>query len=384
MFKNVKPKWHIGIIALAITIVFFIFVAAPLQLQFGMWGLAITELGILFIGLLPIFLFKWKLNDLIPLKKIKLKQLIAISLFFTATYTVVNTVTVVTAYFFPEIMQVGSEMNEFYQTVPFILAIIIMSIMPGICEEVLHRGLILHTLRNRKNDMVIMILMAVLFGAFHLDPYRFLPTAIIGFILTYIMIKTENFFLPVIYHTANNAITVALSYGADTSQTVSMPLESIGIFLVFSALSPFLFYIGVKLLSNEKPNKKSKYAVLALTLLLPILGIGVLSLSLVREPITDFSFTEEVNRETPPKIFYADIEKENVYDLYVSMSDKTITVITAVTVEHEDGEIVWEIKGGDLFANKPTNLRTGKYRIIFTFDTQSELMISVEVSFAIK
>ena len=54
MFKNVKPKWHIGIIALAITIVFFIFVAAPLQLQFGMWGLAITELGILFIGLFPI------------------------------------------------------------------------------------------------------------------------------------------------------------------------------------------------------------------------------------------------------------------------------------------------------------------------------------------
>jgi len=325
---------------------------------------------------------QWKLNDLIPLKKIKLKQLIAISLFFIATYIIVNTVTIMTAYFFPEIMQVGSEMSEFYQTVPFILAVIIMSIMPGICEEVLHRGLILHTLRNRKNDMTIMILMAVLFGVFHLDPYRFLPTAIIGFILTYIMIKTENFFLPVIYHTANNAITVALSYGADTSQAVSMPLESIGIFLVFSALSPFLFYIGVKLLSNEKPNKKSKYAVLALTLLLPILGIGVLSL--VREPITDFSFTEEVNSETPPKIFYAAIEKESVYDLYVSMSEKTITVITSVTVEHEDGEIVWEIEGGDLFANQPTKLRTGKYRIIFTFDTQSKLMIPVEVSFAIK
>jgi len=67
---------------------------------------------------------QWKLNDLIPLKKIKLKQLIAISLFFIATYIIVNTVTIMTAYFFPEIMQVGSEMSEFYQTVPFILAVI--------------------------------------------------------------------------------------------------------------------------------------------------------------------------------------------------------------------------------------------------------------------
>ena len=78
------------------------------------------------------------------------------------------------------------------------------------------------------------------------------------------------------------------------------------------------------------------------------------------------------------------MRQREVYDLSVSISDKTITVTTYVRVEYEDNEIVWETGGSDLFANKPTTLRTGEYSVIFTFDTQSELIVPVDISFAIK
>ena len=279
----------------------------------------------------------------------------------------------------------GAGMADFYTTVPFALSITIMSVMPGICEEVLHRGLIQYTLKDVKSPLTIMFIMALIFGVFHLDMYRFLPSAIIGFALTYIMIKTENFLLPVVFHAVNNAVAVALSYGTSATPAVSIPLASIGIYLALSSLSPFLVYFGVKLLSTEKPKRKSIFITLALTLLLSATGIGILAFSPLRPPITDFTFTEYVNKETPPNIHSNIlIETEGVYDLSVLMSDVTITVITTVRVEHEDGEIVWEIGGADLFANRPTTLRTGLYNIIFTFETQSEQKIPVDISFAIK
>jgi hypothetical protein len=387
MFENVKPKWYIGISTFLITIVFFIFVAAPLQIHLGMWGLAVTQLGILIFALIPVFLFKWKLSDVMPLKKVTAKQLIAVLLLLIATFFVANTVSIATSYLFPESAQLGADITDFFTTTPFIISLIIISVITGICEEVLHRGVIQHTLKNIKSEWMIMFIMAVIFGVFHLSPFRFFPTAIIGFVLTYIMIKTGNFLMPVIYHAVHNGIGFVIGYGADTSQAAIIPLESIGIFLILSSLSPFLYYAGVKLLNNEKPNKKMKYAAIAITLILPILGIGIFALSPTntRAYVTNFSMKPYVNNETPPNVFgNIIIENDGMYDLYVSITDKTHTVITAVRVEHEDGEIIWEFGASEFFGNRITNLRTGVYSVTFTYESQSEQMTQVEITFSIR
>jgi len=160
---------------------------------------------------------------------------------------------------------------------------------------------------------------------------------------------------------------------------------SVGIFLILSALSPFLIYIGVKLFNTEILKKKAIITVIVSTLVLLSLGIGILVPALTRTPVTNFSFTENVNNETPPSVHgNIRIENEGMYDLHVSMTDKTHTVKITVRVEHEDGEIMWETGGYDMFANKPTLLRTGIYNIIFIYETQSESIIPVEISFAIR
>jgi len=116
----------------------------------------------------------------------------------------------------------GFSRGECQLSVPLVLSVAIMGVMPGICEEVLHRGLILHTLKNQKNDTVKIILMAAIFGVFHIDPYRFLPTALIGLVLSYIMIKTENILLPVLLHFANKFGNILTLFDTKTKKTIDM------------------------------------------------------------------------------------------------------------------------------------------------------------------
>ena len=46
--------------------------------------------------------------------------------------------------------------------------------------------------------------MGIIFGLFHGSVWRFLPTAILGGVLTYIMLETENMFYPALFHFTNN------------------------------------------------------------------------------------------------------------------------------------------------------------------------------------
>ncbi len=284
--SKIKPKWYIGIGVFVLVVLFLMYLATPIQANWGMWGLAVTELILLLFALLPVFLFKWKLSEVFPLKKIRLKQLLAVLLLYAATFIVSSVVAMITSYFFPNAIEVSKGIASFSTSTPFVISLLVMAVLPAICEEALHRGFILHTVRLKKHELLTMLIMAVIFGVFHLDFYRFLPTAILGFILTYIMIKTENFLLPVLYHLFHNAVSVATAAFASNSlsseamsQVNEMPLASVGTFLILSALAPVLYYFGSKFISPNQRERspKTKWIVLALTFILLAAGFLVMS-----------------------------------------------------------------------------------------------------------
>ena len=389
MFSNIKPKWYIGIGVLAITIVFFILGAAPLQTRFGMWGLALTELVILLFALIPAWLFKWKLKDIFPVRRISPGQLLATVLLFFATYFVVLAISLITGYLFPQALQTGNELSGFYSSVPLLLSLIIMGVMPGVCEEALHRGLILHTVRNRNNDAITLIVMAVIFGVFHLDPYRFLPTAVIGLVLTWIMLKTGNILLPMLFHAINNSVTAFISYGADTSQTVSPSLSVTGAWLILCAASPFLFFAAARLLNKDKDKRRTKKIFIAVAIAVLLAAAGVLLVSLPAEspgktPVLNFSFTENADNGTLPSVHEFNVEKAGAHDISFSIKAENNNCVTAVSFENEDGEAIWEPgAGADWSANRHIYLEAGKYRVSFIYDCQSGQTVKVDIAFRI-
>ena len=137
----------------------------------------------------------------------------------------------------------------------------------------MHRGVILHTMYSVRREWMVVLIMGIYFGLFHSDPLRFLPTAILGALMSYIMLETENMVYSSFFHFVNNFLPLLLSLlmtGMDTSRQVQqaqellnngtemvIPIASIGIYMILAAAAPFGLYLGNYLLHYKKGITRS-------------------------------------------------------------------------------------------------------------------------------
>lgn len=218
--KKLKP-WH-GAVLFGIVMLSFYTIIAWAQMKWGMYGLALTELYLLFLSIFAVKLLKIPLKEIFPLKRPKWKKTLGVLLMWVSSYALMIPVTMFMAYFFQKQMFAVSEgLNEVIYSVPLILSVFISSVMPAVCEEALHRGFILKSFQSKwKNKWFLSVLMGIIFGLFHGSIWRFLPTAILGGVLTYIMLETENIFYPALFHFTNNFLpSFLLSLSGNSPQT---------------------------------------------------------------------------------------------------------------------------------------------------------------------
>jgi sodium transport system permease protein len=87
---------------------------------------------------------------------------------------------------------------------------------PAICEEVFFRGLILRGLLTRMPPATAIALCAAMFGIYHVDVYRLVPTTLLGGMLGFIAWRSGSLGPAILAHFLNNAVLVALgSAGLD-------------------------------------------------------------------------------------------------------------------------------------------------------------------------
>ncbi|MCL2321051.1 MAG: CPBP family intramembrane metalloprotease, partial [Oscillospiraceae bacterium] len=272
----------------------FIPIAGRIQGALGMPGVAITELIILFVAILAPIILKQDLRLVFPIRVPKLREILGTILIWIGTFFVVMIFQIALMYFFQEgMMNVVNDLSKVISSVPFIVAFIIVSIMPAICEEALHRGFILANFKPVKNKFIIVVCMGIIFGVFHTDIYRFLPTAILGGALSYVMLETDNMILPMLFHFINNLSSSFANFSSnsvDVNTILSKEaiLLVLGSFLTFGFFIPVLLYIGSRLLkaSEEKRKIKGKHliGVFGLGLILFILGTFIVGYLYVNDP----------------------------------------------------------------------------------------------------
>lgn len=291
--RRLKP-WH-GAALFGIVMLSFYTIIAWAQMKWGMYGLALTELYLLFLSIFAVKLLKIPLKEIFPLKRPKWKKTFGVLLMWVSAYALMIPVTMFMAYFFPKQMFAVSEgLNEVIYSVPFILSVFISSVMPAVCEEALHRGFILKSFQSKwKNKWFLSVLMGIIFGLFHGSIWRFLPTAILGGVLTYIMLETENMFYPALFHFTNNFLpSFLLSLSGNSPQTKAasdllvqqgIPVAFLGIYLAMAWVVPFGFYTAGYLLRKGERGKEQQYiksngvliSLVVLTVLPIILGMMI-------------------------------------------------------------------------------------------------------------
>lgn len=88
-----------------------------------------------------------------------------------------------------------------------IITIFSTAIVPGICEEIAYRGCAMGILRKYGKGFTV-IAVSLVFGLVHGNIIQFLFAFLVGIILAYITIQTDNILIAMCVHATNNALSV--------------------------------------------------------------------------------------------------------------------------------------------------------------------------------
>lgn len=91
------------------------------------------------------------------------------------------------------------------------LALLVVGVVPAICEEFLFRGLILNGLRNY-GAVISIGVSALLFSLMHMNLQQLPYTIILGIVLGLIVYYTKNIWLSILLHFFNNATAIFIMF----------------------------------------------------------------------------------------------------------------------------------------------------------------------------
>lgn len=91
----------------------------------------------------------------------------------------------------------------------FLFNVIVIAITAGIAEEFLFRGALSRILlRWTANPHIVIWVSAIIFSAFHLQFYGFIPRILLGAYMGYLLYWSRSIWLPVFAHIINNLIAI--------------------------------------------------------------------------------------------------------------------------------------------------------------------------------
>ena len=91
---------------------------------------------------------------------------------------------------------------------------LLTAIIPGICEEVLHRGMFMRGCKKQGYTRYGLLMSSVLFGLIHLNVQQFFYAMILGCLMGVVVIVSDSIYPAMIIHFMNNALSIYFSYGA--------------------------------------------------------------------------------------------------------------------------------------------------------------------------
>lgn len=143
------------------------------------------------------------------------------------------------------------------------LGLVVMAIIPAVCEELLFRGIILggllNTAKNNKQRIICVVISALIFALVHQSCLQLFYPFIMGLLFGFIYMYTHNLIYGMILHFASNGFVIASNYyyfvnnisESAITYNASYVLGSIGLLLIALALA-FGAVLLIKYITKDK------------------------------------------------------------------------------------------------------------------------------------
>lgn len=322
-----------GIIAIILAVIALLFGGYILIPLFGRYGGLFVGVLIALIAFLFTLVTKTKLSEVFPFALPPVKKFFGSVLMYVGVTMFTSSISLIVGRFF-DAYERSEAIDSLLLTMHPALAILVIAVLPAICEEFFCRGFLVKCFSGIKKEWVLIALVGAVFGALHLDVYTFVPTALFGALLCFIAIRTKSLVLPMFLHFANNALSVVITFsgaresaeeGADIF-AMSWP-QSIGMSILYIGLSILPFFIGYRMFTGKRVFVFKTFVAL-------LVAVGVTVTGFVTFTLFSFRFVE-LKRETftvskESKVYEPDVDTVGQYELFVEIHATKPVYVTVI------------------------------------------------------
>lgn len=211
--ENIRPGTvpDLGDLAVAIVVLFLLllYVGTAASVRLGFWGTVVNEVCIIAV---PVFFVWYMKSDYRALFSLRAPRLAAVPgsvLLYIGTYCLVLAASSVLLTLFPDSAQNLEIAFSPLVELPFGALVLVMALLPAVCEEVLFRGFLFGSLRRRFDLRWAVLISSLVFGAFHMSLVKLLPTAMLGAAFAVIASVSGSLYIGMALHFINNAFSAA-------------------------------------------------------------------------------------------------------------------------------------------------------------------------------
>ncbi|MCL1936175.1 MAG: CPBP family intramembrane metalloprotease [Defluviitaleaceae bacterium] len=150
-----------------------------------------------------------KINDIIPLKTLSIKNTMFIFAIVFSAIPLANLISFISSLFFTN--QIENILLPAITNYPLGLLLLSIAVTPSILEEIIFRGVFYKELEKLPIKTAA-ILNGLFFGIIHMNFQQFFYTFILGILLTYIFYYTKSILAPMLAHFIFNGFSVVYTY----------------------------------------------------------------------------------------------------------------------------------------------------------------------------
>ena len=210
----------------------------------------------------PLFIFYYAykkagvpLKELFPLKSFNVLLLIPVLFFIWGAQNLIGEVNVALDKVLPPPSWFWELFSKIFDSDYGIYgAILKVVIMAPIIEEMIFRGVIMHGLMRNYSRTTAVFVSALMFALFHLNPWQFPATFILGILLGILMVRTGNLLLCIIGHAINNGLVlVSIQFNNELQNTFFFQSSKSSQLLISTFIATFaLIFIFIITSSNTE------------------------------------------------------------------------------------------------------------------------------------